>query len=90
MSEEFPAQKLLQEFDAKGGRLELLAVQVPAEENREIRDEIVMLAGESGVSFLNIESDTIRAEISSGQSSTRPGATEEMVRKFEDAGWKWG
>lgn len=91
MSEEYPAQKLLQEFDAEEGRLDLLVVQVPSEENRKIRDEIIALASPEKVLFLNIESDTIRAQIiKNGNTQSGYGATEETIRKFEDAGWMWG
>jgi hypothetical protein len=79
--ETFSAQRFLQEFDAQDGRLDLLAVTVPAGENRKIRDEIRTLAGNLRVDFLNIEADTIRAQIT--------GASEELIRKFEDAGWGW-
>lgn len=95
MSEEFPAQKLLQEFDAEEGRLVLLVVQCPVGENRKIRDEIITLAGGAHgahVGFLNVEADLIRAIV--GKNLMAPEntcqATEEMVRAFEDAGWKWG
>lgn len=92
MEEEIPkAQKLLQEFDAEEGRLDLLAVSVPSGENRKIRDEIKDLAGEQAtVIFQNIEADAIRAQIIPGQQSDTIGATEEMVRRFENEGWMWG
>lgn len=84
MSEdEFKAQKLLQEFNAEEGRLDLLAVTIPAGENRSIRDEIRTLAGDLKVDFLNVQADAIRVSIPAG-------ATEELIRKFEDAGWGWG
>ena len=90
------AQKLLQEFDAEEGRLDLLAVQVPAGENRKIRDEILMLAGAGNqdirkVEFLNIDADVIRARVvRAREDPDNPGVSEEIVRIFEDAGWGWG
>ena len=86
------AQKLLSEYDAEEGRLDLLALQVPAEENRKIRDEILTLACGARVNFQFIEADTIRAQIVKNPQSPEGTcqATEEMVRGFEDAGWKWG
>jgi len=88
----YEAQKLLQEFDAEEGRLDLLVVQCPAEEIRKIRDEILTLACGAKVVFQFIEADTIRAQIIKNPQAPEGTcqATEEMVRRFEDAGWKWG
>jgi len=90
--EEYKAQRLLLEFDAEEGRLDLLAVQVPSDENRKIRDEILKLAGGAKVIFQNIEADAIRVQIVKNPQAPEGTCmgTEEMVRVFEDAGWGWG
>jgi len=92
MDEERKIQKLLQEFDAEEGRLDLLVLTVPPEENRKIRDEILTLACGAKVIFQNIDADSICAQIVKNPQAPEGTcmATEEMVRGFEDEGWGWG
>ncbi len=65
--------------------LGLQATCIESGKNREVRDEIRKLAlGKNGaldVLFEFIESDAVTAKVF--------GASEDLVRVFEDAGWSW-
>ncbi|MDD5188722.1 MAG: hypothetical protein PHF57_11005, partial [Methanoregula sp.] len=66
--------------------LGLQAICIESGKNREVRDEIRKLALDTNgepltVLFEHIEPDAIAAKVF--------GATEDLVRTFEDAGWSW-
>jgi hypothetical protein len=73
-------EKNLIEFDALGKHLLVIVSDVPAGENRKVRDEIISLACGRPVTFRHIDENIIDAEVQ---------ATETTVRVFEDAGWEW-
>jgi len=88
--DEHPVRKLLVEFDGEEGTLDLLVLDCRPGDIRTVRDEIISLAFPTPIRFQNIEADTIRAQVVRNDNSTSTtGATEETIRKFEDAGWSW-
>jgi len=80
--------ELSQGEDTPGGNdigvLDIQAHMIDAGQHQRIRDEIAELAPGNGckeILYIHMDADSIIAQVR--------GANEEMVRRFEEAGWSW-